>query len=151
MRKYLILIALCLLISQSVLAKDVEVKITPLQKISTSNVCLKSGDNADFIVFDDVYIGSNKVINKGEKVSATITALDDNGFNSQEASVYIENFFVNTVDKKRVKLDGVILKKGKDHSIYTQFIPVLFVYIRGGEVQIKPEKDVFTLYLGEKL
>ena len=151
MKRFCLILIIFGLLSQASYAKDLEVQIKPISKITTSNVSLKEGDNVDFFVANDVYLNSKLYLKSGEKVEGTITSLKNNSFSCEDASLYIENFVANDIDGKRTKLKGIIYKKGNDHWMITQFIPIFYVFIRGGEVQIEPSKDTFTLYLGDRL
>lgn len=142
---------LCFIIVASVLtsvyAQEIEVTIRPVQKITTSNSKIGVGDDINFIVDEDVCNNSKLVIKKGTPVVGVITNIEDNDFLYQPASLYAENFKSKDVNGRAVKLKGIVYKKGNDHSMITQFIPVGLVDLRGGEVQIKPKKDKFTLFV----
>jgi len=127
--------------------QNIPVQIEPASKISTSDVNMQEGDNINLIVVNDVYLNSNLYIKKSTDVVGVITSLINNDFTCQEASIYAENFRVKTVDGKVVKLIGIVHKEGRNHSLVTQYLPIGFYFIRGGEAQILPKKDVFTLYL----
>lgn len=139
-------IFVCLLMFiQTGFANEISVNIKPAYKISTSNVNLHEGDVVDFIISDDVFVDSKKVLKKGRKVTATITSLDDNDILAKPASVYIENFHTYDVGGHEVVLSGIIFKKGNEHRLFTDW--VITDWIRGGEVQLLPENDNFVLYL----
>lgn len=142
----------CLFISTLQIAKanEIPVNIKPAAKITTSNVNLQEGDGVNFIVEDDVYVNSKLYLKKNKPVSGTITSIDENGYLYKPATLYIDNFVTENADEKPTKLKGIIYKKGNDHAIITQFIPLPLIWLRGGEVQIKPKKDVFTLVLDDK-
>jgi len=143
-----------LLTSNVTFAKDIPVKVVPTQKISTSNVDLQEGDDISFAVANDVFVGDRLYISKGATVTGLITKIVHNDFTCEEASIYAENFKVRSIDGKLVKLGGIVYKKGRTHFMFTQFIPEDltngFIFIRGGEAQIKPEKDSFILYVEGK-
>lgn len=119
-------------------------------KITTSNVNLKEGDEINFALSKDIYVNSKLYARKDEKVTGLITSLEPNGFACKEASIYVENFKTKNVDGKEIKLDGIIYHKGRTHWMFTQFVPILPTFIRGGEVQITPE-DTFELIMKEQL
>lgn len=150
MNNKLLLIIILFLIGQISFAKEIPVNIKPLYKITTSNVNLQEGDKVDFVTTDDILAGSQLYIKKGTLVSGVITSIEENGFLYQPATLYADNFVTENADGKIVKLKGIIYKKGNDHWMLTQFIPAPLPVLRGGEVQIKPQKDVFTLILEDK-
>ena len=149
--RLIILLAIFFMFNHPCFAQNVEVKILPAVKVTTSNRSLMEGDVARFTVSNDVYKGSKLLIKKGEKVEGVITKITPNDFYSIPATVYIENFKTKTVDGKQLKLTGFIDKSGNPHEMIMELITLVANVVRGGEVQIKPEKDVYTLFLGEKL
>lgn len=151
MYKKLLFFILIFFMAKPVFAKDLPIQVVPESKITTSSFNLKEGDDISFVVAKDIYIDSKLYFKKGEKVTGLITSLVDNGFNCQEASIYIENFHLKNIHNENINLSGIVYRKGHDHSMLIQFIPILYPFVRGGEVQILPEKDVFTLYMDERL
>ncbi len=150
MFKKIILTLILSSIGLGVCAKEQIVLISAPAKITTSDVALKEGDEINFVLVKDIYVNSKLYAKKDEKVRGLITSLEPNGFNCKEASIYAENFVLNSVDGKEIKLDGIVYAKGRTHWMFTQFIPFIPTFIRGGEVQIKPN-DTFELILKENL
>jgi len=138
----LILISL----GQFVLAQELPVKVYTPTKITTSNRNLKEGDELKFMVGQDIYLNSKTYIKKNTIVTGVITSMENNDFECKEASIYAESFRVKNIDGKSLKLKGFIYEKGRNHWMFTQIIPGLDFFIRGGEVQIKP-KSIFELQL----
>lgn len=149
MLKKISLLVFFLFLNQSVIAKDIPVKIIPANKITTSTANIQEGDSVNFLTADDIFINSSVYIKKGTPVKGTITSIEDNDYLYVPATLYAENFVTKNVDGKLVKLSGIVYKAGNNHWELTQFIPIPFVYLRGGEVQIKPKKDTFILLLKE--
>lgn len=147
LKKFLILLVFMFSYSQISFAKDIPVQVKTLSKISTSNVHLQEGDSIELVVVNDVTCSNKVLIKAGTKVIGVITSLEYNGFTCQEASIYAENFQTKDTLGNNVKLKGLIFKKGRNHWMLMQFLPV-YAFIRGGEAQILPGKDLFTLYLG---
>lgn len=131
------------------ISKEVSVKIVPVSKITTSNLKLQNGDDVEFTTAEDVNINNNLVFKKGQKIYGTIISREENGFLNEPANIYIENLYTNQ-NGKRTKLKGIVYKQGRSHDMINGFLPVFDILIRGGEVQIKPNKDVFTIYFEEK-
>ena len=112
------------------------VDITPVEKITTSDNSLSEGD---FVYF--------KEIQSGEKIKGLITELIENGFAGQEASITITQF--QSVNSNN-KYEGSITVKGDEHkgvlTFYQWLIGAFGEFIRGGEVNLKPDKDIFTIW-----
>lgn len=147
MSKKSFLILICLIFfGQIAFSKEIPVKIKPISKLTTSNLKVKEGDCVEFLVADDVELNSKIYLKKDEKVFGTITSREENNFLGQTASIYMENFYTKDFGGKKVKLKGVIYEKGTCHDMITGFIQEFLILVRGGEVQINPKKDLFTLY-----
>lgn len=127
------------------LAKEIPVNIVPVSKITTCNENIQEGDFIDFFVAENVNVKSKIFIPKGQKVRGTLTTLEDNDILLKPASIYIEDFKTTDINGKEVNLNGIVYKKGNDHSLFKEII--LIDFIRGGEVFLTPEKDKFTLFL----
>lgn len=147
MIKKLFSLLILLIVGQISAAKEILVNIKPVNKITTSNINLQEGDSVDFSITDDIFINSKLYLKKNEPVSGIITSSEENGYLYKPAALYIDNFVVKDADGKTIKLKGIVYKKGNDHWMITQFIPFPCTFLRGGEVQIKPKKDAFTLIL----
>ena len=146
MLKKFFLILICLFFAvQKSFSKEISVKIKPLSETTTSNLKLQNGDSVKFLISDDVKVDDKLVLKKGREVFGTVTSREENGFMNEAASVYIENFYVKNGDE-RINLKGIVYKEGKSHDVITGFLPIICIFVRGGEVQIKPETDDFTLY-----
>lgn len=150
MYKKILLVGIILLFGQIIFAQTTPVKIQPKEKITTANSNLQEGDSLNFTIKEDVFINSKLYLKQGELVSGTITSLERKDFLYKPASIYIENFVTKNNEGKKVKLDGIIYKKGSDYWMITQFIPIPLFALKGSNVKIKPDKDVFILYLGGK-
>lgn len=146
MKKILFLLVCSIFISQAVLAKEIAVNVTPAVKLTTANMKLMPGDKADFLVAEDVRINSAAYLKKGEKVTGIVTSREENGFLGQDASMCIENLYTTNSNGKRVKFKGIVYKRGRSHDVINGFLEPFIVIIRGGEVQMEPNKDVFTVY-----
>jgi len=149
MKKIILTLLLLSIAVPSAWAKEVPVKIKPVQKITTSNFSLQEGDSLDFVISENVLINSKLQLKKGTQVQGIITELEDNDYIIKPAKLYIENFRTTTENGMPVKLKGIIYKSGNEHQVFGEFL--IFDLLRGGEVQIKPEKDEFTLYAEDNL
>ena len=149
MKKLILPLLFLLLTTQSVLTKEIPIKIKPIQKITTSNLSLQEGDSLDFAICEDVLINSKLHLKKGAQVQGVITELEDNDYVLKPAKLYIENFRTTTASGMPVKLKGIVYKSGNEHQVFGEFL--IFDLLRGGEVQIKPRKDEFTLYTEDNL
>lgn len=150
MYKKLIITGIIVIFGQAIFAQTIPVSIKPTENITTSNPRLQEGDNLNFVVTEDVFLNSKIYLKKDETVSGTITSLEKKDFLYKPALIYVENFVTKNIHGQKIKLDGIIYKKGNDYWMITQFIPVPLFTLKGGEVKISPQKDIFTLYLKEK-
>ena len=143
MFKRLFAIFILLFCTQQVFAKEIAVQITPAHVYKTSNNGIKEGDFIEFVTVDDV---AN--FKKGTTVIGLVTEVVNNGFGGKFATVYIEQF---TLQGK--KLDGIIYQKGNNHPIFFEYFSGVdgqslgFSPFRGGEAFLRPNKDIYTVYL----
>ncbi len=137
MKKPLLIILLSILAFQPALAEKTAVEITPVKKITTSNDKFLEGDYVDFKI-----IGSDKL------VRGLIVKYEENGFGGKEAVLVIDQFrALNSNDK----YSGTLSITGNQHNgagAVLDFEEIAF-YIRGGEVKIIPDKDIFTIWREE--
>lgn len=123
-------------------AKELIVEITPVNKITTGGKNLQEGDFVDFRVVND-----NDKLKKGEIVTGLVTYLDPNGFAGKTAALNIEQFQIKTTKEK---LKGGIYLDGSAHNQIMEFKDHLLLptmYVRGGEITLKPDKHTFVIYL----
>lgn len=146
MKKIFFLFICSAFISHSICAKEIAVNVTPAVKLTTANMKLMPGDKAEFLVTEDVKINPVTYLKKGDKVTGIVTSREENGFLGQDASICIENLYITNSSGKRVKLKGIVYKKGRSHDVINGFLEPFIVIIRGGEVQLEPNKDIFTVY-----
>ena len=138
MLKYLILICILLTGIYSY-ADEMPITITPLCKISTADKNLHEGDRVDF-----------KDVKTGKIITGIIKELNPNGFAGENASMLINNFEYKDSGEK---LNGQIYLKGGEHPKYQHLadgglVPVS-VIIRGGEVILKPDKTILTIFFSD--
>ena len=148
MFKKIFLIAL-LLILQPVFAAETAIEVTPKQKYSTCAKFPQVGDFLDFVTVQDV-----KGYKKGTLVQGLVTERQENGFSGRVGTLYVEQFKINGKN-----LNGNIYQKGNNHPVYFEYYDWLIgifakilidkeaSYVRGGEAFLRPNKDIFTLYL----
>lgn len=136
MKKSLLALLLSLLTFLPAMAERTAVEITPVEKITTSNDQFLEGDYVDFKV-----VGSDKL------VRGLIVKYEENGFGGKEAVLVIDQLrAVNSDDK----YSGTLSLHGNEHNIAGAFWGVDYApYIRGGEVTIIPDKDIFTIWREE--
>ena len=126
-----IFISLLLFNSLPCFATQEIVRITPVCKVTTANDKYQEGDNVAF-----------RVINSDEIVDGLIVKYEPNGFAGKVAILVIDNFRSRNNGQKYY---GTISLTGNPHDQIMEFIgPENFV--RGGEVTIKPNRDVFDLW-----
>lgn len=135
MKKSLLALLLSILTFLPAIAEKTAVEITPVEKITTSNDQFLEGDYVDFKV-----VGSDKL------VRGLIVKYEENGFGGKEAVLVIEQFrAINSDDK----YSGTLLIRGNQHNSAGAFWGDYALYIRGGEVKIIPDKDIFTIWREE--
>lgn len=150
MHKKIITTGIIVFFGQIIFAQTIPVSIKPIEKTTTSNPKLQEGDSLNFVVTEDVFLNAKIYLKKDEPVSGTITSLERKDFLYKPASIYVENFVTKNINGQRIKLDGIIYKKGNDYWMVTQFIPVPLFTLKGGDAKFRPQKDTFILYLKEK-
>ena len=136
MLKHFIVILILSLIIMPVYAVETAVKVTPKQKYSTSKPYPKEGDYLEFVTVEE-----NIKIPKGTLVKGLLSNRVENDFEGKVGSFYIEQFKVNGKS-----LNGIIYQKGNPHSLFLEHV-FSSVWIRGGEAFLRPNKDIFTLYI----
>lgn len=143
-----ICIIIAFLFCQQVFASEIAIKVTPVKLYSTCQTDIQEGDLLEFKTVETV---AN--IKAGTKVTGLLTERKENGFSGNVASLYIEQFKINGKN-----LNGIIYQKGNPHNVYFEYFDWLFAlplkifnstasYVRGGEAFLRPNKDIFTLYL----
>ena len=143
--KKIILTCLIILISVNyAIAKDVVVKVTPAQIITTAHKnSLAEGDYVDFKVTE-----TDAVFHQGDTVTGIVKTIDDNGFAGKEAQVIIGEFKCG-----EKHLVGEIYLRGSVHKKLNEFVDSQFsgfpVIMRGGEVIAKPNQQEFILHVKE--
>ena len=135
------------------LGGDLPIKLCPVEVISTANPLLKAGDSVDFVVAEDVFLEKNIVVKKGTKVSGLILSLVENTYHGAAAEIVIGQFEIKEKGNRLYNIKGVIEKKGSTHekaiNNWSYFIGPAVFWIRGGETKLTPEKDQYTLYIGD--
>lgn len=137
MKKSLLALLLSILTFLPATAQRTAVEITPVEKITTSNDQFLEGDYVDFKV-----IGSDKL------VRGLIVKYEENGFGGKAAVLVIDQFrAVNSDDK----YSGTLSLRGNEHNGAGAVLDLeeIAFYIRGGEVKIIPDKDIFTIWREE--
>ena len=135
MKQCLLVIISLLLTLTPAFAEKTMVEITPTKKISTSDKNLTEGNYVDF-----------KIVGTDKQIRGLITKYDENGFAGKEATLTIDHFRAINSDEK---YEGTITLKGTEHNAagtFIEYLADLAIYIRGGEITIIPDKDIFTLW-----
>ena len=147
MRKHLFAILFSALILCSVLgccAQDRTILVTPAQIISTCKKgSLQEGDYVKFKVVDGKGVIPNNTIIQG-----VVRTIEDNGFYGKEAQAVIQNFKC-----AGHKLAGEIYLQGSLHKTANEFANGFSsdfpLWVRGGEINLKPNEKEFILYVRE--
>lgn len=136
MNKSVLLIIAFFLVTMPVFAVETAIKVTPKQNYSTCQSYPKEGDYIEFITIEDT-----AGIPKGTVVKGLLTERVENDFEGKVGSFYIEQFKMNGKN-----LNGIIYQKGNPHALFLEHVLSLMI-IRGGEAFLRPNKDIFTLYI----
>ena len=136
MNKFVLLIITFFLITIPVSAVETAIKVTPKQFYSTCNSFPKEGDYIEFVTIEEK-VG----IPKGTVVKGLLTERVENDFEGKIGSFYIEQFKINNKN-----LNGIIYQKGNPHLFFLEHI-FNSMWTRGGEAFLRPNKDIFTLYI----
>ena len=147
MRKHLFAILFSALILCSVLgccAQDRTILVTPAQIISTCKKdSLQEGDYVNFKVVDGKGVIPNNTIIQG-----IVRTIEDNGFYGKEAQAVIQNFKCDGY-----KIVGEIYLQGSLHKTANEFANGFSsdfpLWVRGGEINLKPNEKEFILYVRE--
>lgn len=131
MKKIVLLLAL-LSLSLPAFAEKTEVLITPIEKITTAGKGISEGDYVDF-----------KVVGTDKKLRGLVVKYQENGFGGKEAILVVDRFRALNSDDK---YEGTISINGNQHNGVMEFFSGWALYVRGGEVKILPDKDVFSLW-----
>lgn len=147
MRKHLFVILFLSSFLCSVLggyAQDRTILVTPVQVISTCKKgSLQEGDYVKFKVVDGRGAIPNDTIIQG-----VVRTIEDNGFYGKEAQAVIQNFKCDGP-----KIAGEIYLQGSLHKTANEFANGFSsdfpFWVRGGEINIKPNEKQFVLYVRE--
>lgn len=147
MRKHLFAVLFSALILCSVLsccAQDRTILVTPTQVISTCKKgSLQEGDSVKFKVVDGKGAIPNNTIIQG-----IVRTIEDNGFYGKEAQAVIQNFKCDGY-----KIVGEIYLQGSLHKTANEFANGFSsdfpFWVRGGEINLKPNEKEFILYVRE--
>ena len=133
-------------LAEDTLFNGAQVRVTSINKITTSKKSLVEGSKVNFVVVRDVIKDGEKVIKKGSLVEGEVVLIVPNRFISIPAKIVIEEFTTEDIYVNKVRLKGSIRKDGNDHNNIVPYINLFTGLVRGGEVQIRPEEDYFILF-----
>lgn len=131
MRKIVLLLTL-LSLSLPALAEKTLINITPVEKITTAKDEINEGDYVNF-----------KVLNSDKIVRGLVVKYEQNSWLGKEAILVIDQF---RDMESGESLEGTISIKGNQHNQAGELFTWFDLWIRGGEVTILPDKDVFSLW-----
>lgn len=150
MFKKTFLILICLFISNQIgFSKQIPVKITPKQIITTKNDATDVGDWIKFKIVNDVYDENNKLIlKKGDELVGTVDFVHPNGWAGDAAEIKIKHFTHHAKDKK-LNYESLVCIKGKPSqpSKMKRFFETLSTAIRGSEIFVTQDSDTFDLFI----
>ncbi len=133
---------------------DIPIKISPIQRISTTHDETEINDKLKFIVENDVYKNNKIYIKKGSTIYGIVDYVSDNGWSYDNAEINIKYFKVKTQDNKILTINSPITINGFEILKYKgkrflQFFNYIGANYRGKEVEIIPQQDniKYTLWL----
>lgn len=132
---FLILTIMSLNIATPVFAKKELINVTPVKKITTAHDTVTEGDYVDF-----------KIVNTDKIIRGLVVKYEPNGWLGKEASLVIDQFQALNSNEK---FDGTISLNGNQHNDIMEFFTWIDLWVRGGEVTILPDKDIFGLWREE--
>lgn len=108
------------------------INVTPTAKITTANDQINEGDYVNF-----------KIVNTDKIISGLVVKYEPNGWLGQEAILVIDQFHPQEGNEK---YSGTISLNGNQHNDIMDFFTWFALWVRGGEVTILPDRDVFGLW-----
>lgn len=135
MRKLLLCLAIAM-VSLNItpaFAEKTIISITPVKKITTAKDVISEGDYVDF-----------KVLDSDTVIRGLVVKYEQNSWLGKEAILVIDQF--RSLDDTDEKFSGTLSLSGNQHNQAGEFLTWFDLWIRGGEVTILPDKDVFSLW-----
>jgi hypothetical protein len=133
-------------LTEDILFKGIPVRVTAMNKVSTSKRSMQVGNDVDFVTTRDLLVNDEVVIKKNTKVRGKVLDIVPNKAIGIPAKIVLGNFETSDVFGEIVPLKGEIKKEGNPHNTLISYLNLLSVFVRGGEVQIIPEEDYFILF-----
>ena len=132
----------------------VPIKLEIVKPISTKKGCITEGQVIDFIVKEDVRYNSKIVVKKGAKVTAKIQTAMDRGMNGVPATLIIDDFNIEGIDKNKLK--ATYIKRGQNRTLIVlpikwaltliPFAGYVSNLIIGGHANIKKKNTIILFY-----
>lgn|SRR5574344_655087 len=94
MKKFILFFIIIILTSQIAFSKEISLKITPIQTISTTHDELEIGDNIKFKVIDDIFVNGNIAIKKDTVILGEIDEVTPNGWVYDNAQIKFKKFII---------------------------------------------------------
>lgn len=131
-------------LNNSVLDNSCIIIIKPTESVSTCNDELEYSDVVEFEVVKNVYKKSNLYIKSGTKIYGIIDMLDENGWCADNAAIYFKEFKTKDVNGKKISIKADLMIDGFEILKFKagrtkQFFNYISTFIRGKEVDIRPE------------
>jgi len=155
MKKSLLLILVLLCSFQTAFAEKIPIRITPAQIISTKQDEIEMGDWVSFDVVNNVYVNDKLYISKGTPIYGFVDFFHPNGWAADSADIKFKTF--KTLDTKgnKITIDYPLTingnsKKANDIKQYLSWqyaISGLLILVRGSEIYIEPDKELFNLFI----
>lgn len=132
----------------------IPIKLQIINPISTKAGSIVEGQVIDFIVKEDVRYKSQIIIKKGTLVSAIVQTYMDRGMNGVPATLIIDDFNIEGIDKNKLK--ATYIKRGQNRTLIVlpikwaltliPFAGYVSNLIIGGHANIKKKNTIILFY-----
>lgn len=150
MKKFLLLFLVLICSLQAVHAEKIAVRITPAEIISTNQDEIEMGDWVSFRVVNNVYVADKLYIKKGTPIFGFVDFFHPNGWAGDSAEIKFKLFKTIDTNGEKVTIHYPLNinsnnKKPKDIKQY--FSLKVLIILRGTEIYIEPDEQVFNLFI----
>ena len=124
----------------------IPVKLKIISGISTKNNIFE-GQRLIFTTTEDAVLTHKNVLPAGSRVFGIVETISENEKFGIPANLIVGNFRIEYMPK--IKLEGQILKIGKNRTKWIKPLSPLLFYIKGGQAKIL-EDEIFEVYYTPK-
>lgn len=163
MKKLFLFQLLFMLTLAPAFAEKIPVRLENTAMISTHKDEVELGDLVPFKVVNDVYLNNKIYIKKDTKVVGFVDFVQENGWAGSGAEIKFKKFVTKNVQNEVVTINYPITLDGNaerfaattnyattQSPLYLSFMGTIssaFMLVRGHELEIKPQKAVFSVFI----